>query len=64
VLRGLAIISFSSNTIEGIQGGLIFFWMIFSYIMWFKTGSVTPLQKAPSSRWGIDAFCQSRDVAF
>ena len=23
-----------------------------------------PLQKAPSSRWGLNAFCQSRDVAF
>ena len=25
---------------------------------------ITPLQKAPSSRWGLNAFCQSRDVAF
>jgi N-acetylmuramoyl-L-alanine amidase len=25
---------------------------------------VIPLQKAPSSRWGLNAFCQSRDVAF
>ncbi len=25
---------------------------------------VTPLQKAPSSRWGLNAFCQSWDVAF
>jgi len=24
----------------------------------------TPLQKAPGSRWGLSAFCQSRDVAF
>ena len=24
----------------------------------------TPLQKAPSSRWGLNAFYQSRDVAF
>jgi hypothetical protein len=24
----------------------------------------TQLQKAPSSRWGLNAFCQSRDVAF
>ena len=29
-----------------------------------KNVQVTPLQKAPSSRWGLDAFCQSRDVAF
>jgi len=25
---------------------------------------ITPLQKAPSSRWGWMPFCQSRDVAF
>jgi hypothetical protein len=26
--------------------------------------TVTALQKATSSRWGWNAFCQSRDVAF
>jgi hypothetical protein len=30
----------------------------------FRAELFTPLQKAPSSRRGLNAFCQSRDVAF